>query len=144
MNYKKKLIHYMEVVQKTKPSVKTSPHFWVQKTSSVPFWIELMVKGSSVFAALGTVCQHKDMPRISNKLPVYHTVGYSTLNTERTFLVKRPGSLSTGHDFKVLESIVRCTCPCCILTGGKAMTHSDGLCRQFNKTLVQATETAFL
>lgn len=83
------------------------------------------------------------MPVTSNKL-VYSTVGYSIVDSEPRFLVKSTDSLSTGHDLEVLERIVRCTGPCCILTGGKAMTHSDRLSGQFHKTLVQATETAFL
>lgn len=132
----------MEVVQKQGLQLKpVLNRFRIQKTSS----LHLIAHGnkSSVFGALRMVCQH-DVSRTSNKPPVYCTVGYGTFESEPTFLVKSPDSLSTGHDLEILERIVCCTGPCCILTGSKAMTDSDGLSGQFHKTLVQATETAFL
>lgn len=133
-------MHHVEVGAKTRPSVKTSPQPFVDTKYFISSsFIRAHENMLSVFGALRMVCQQDDVPVTSNKPPVY-----STVKPEPMFLMRSTDSLSTSHNLEVLEGIVCRAGSCCILTGGKAMTHSDGLSGQFHKTLVQATETAFL
>lgn len=132
-SYQQNQIPHMDVVEKPRPS-QLKPVRTIQKTSTVHLSLELMRIWRVSLGQIG-------FPTCAFNIQVAPV--YSTIDPEPRFLVKSSDSLSSSHDFEVLKCVVCCTGSRRILTGGKSMTHSDGLSRQFHQTLVQATETAF-